>query len=63
MWKAALSVLSVVGASVAIAGKECTQSTQWGYMRSDGGTDNSDFNKWHGYYQGDLVSRYLNLNW
>jgi iron complex outermembrane receptor protein len=51
------------GASVAIAGKNVHNQLSGGYMRSDGGTDNSDFNKWHGYYQGDLVSRYLNLNW
>ena len=32
-------------------------------MRSDGGTENSDFKKRNGFYQGELSSHYLNLNW
>ncbi len=34
-----------------------------GYARSDGGTDNADFRKWHGFYQGAFASRYVRLDW
>ena len=34
-----------------------------GYMRTDGGTDNSDFQKRHGFYQGIFNSRHLDLQW
>lgn len=40
-----------------------SSSLSAGYARSDGGTDNSDFSKWHGYYQGALVSRYVDVDW
>ena len=51
------------GASVALTGKNLHNQISSGYMRSDGGSDNSDFKKWHGFYQGDLASHYINLNW
>ncbi len=42
---------------------DLSSSLSAGYARSDGGTDNSDFSKWHGYYQGALVSRYADVDW
>lgn len=35
----------------------------FGYSRSDGGTDNSDFKKRRGYYQGGYTSYYVDVNW
>ena len=40
-----------------------SSSISAGYARSDGGTDNSEFSKWHGYYQGALVSCYADVDW
>ncbi len=40
-----------------------SSSLSAGYARSDGGTANSDFSKWHGFYQGALVSRYADVDW
>ncbi len=40
-----------------------SSSLSAGYARSDGGTDNSDFSKWRGYYQGTFVSRFVDLDW
>ncbi|MGI6242578.1 MAG: TonB-dependent receptor plug domain-containing protein [Prevotella sp.] len=34
-----------------------------GYLQSDGGTDNSDFRKRRTFYQGDLQTSALDLNW
>lgn len=44
-------------------GSSMFSSLSAGYARSDGGTDNSDFSKWRGYYQGALVSRYADVDW
>lgn len=38
-------------------------SLSLGYSRSDGGTDNSDFKKRRGYYQGGYTSYYVDVNW
>lgn len=34
-----------------------------GYQRSDGGTTNSDFDRWRGYYQGGAELMDMSLNW
>lgn len=34
-----------------------------GYQRSDGGTANSDFDRWRGYYQGGAELMDMSLNW
>lgn len=38
-------------------------SISGGYMRSDGGTDNSDFKKRRGYYQGGYSSSVIDVDW
>ena len=38
-------------------------SISLGYSRSDGGTDNADFKKRRGYYQGGYTSYYVDVNW
>ena len=45
------------------ASSNVASSLSAGYSRSDGGTENSDFNKWRGYYQGSLVSRFVDVDW
>ena len=45
------------------ANTNVSSSLSAGYARSDGGTANSDFGKWHGFYQGALVSRYADVDW
>ncbi len=54
-------------ASVAVplrpVGAGVSSSLSAGYARSDGGTDNSDFSKWRGFWQGAFVSRYADLCW
>ncbi len=44
-------------------GSNVSSSLSAGYARSDGGTSNSDFSKWRGYYQGAFVSRYADVDW
>ncbi|MBR1688032.1 MAG: TonB-dependent receptor [Prevotella sp.] len=34
-----------------------------GYLQTDGGTDNSDFKKRRGFYQGDYTNRLMHLQW
>lgn len=34
-----------------------------GYTRSDGGTDNSNFDKWRGFYQGTLDTKNAKIDW
>jgi vitamin B12 transporter len=51
------------GAGVTFASGNLHQQVSGSYQQSDGGTDNSDFRKRNGFYQGDWSSRHLNLNW
>jgi vitamin B12 transporter len=51
------------GAGATFASGNLHQQVSGSYQQSDGGTDNSDFRKRNGFYQGDWSSRHLNLNW
>jgi vitamin B12 transporter len=51
------------GAGATFVSGNLHQQVSGSYQQSDGGTDNSDFRKRNGFYQGDWSSRHLNLNW
>lgn len=44
-------------------GKGMGSSLSIGYTQSDGGTDNSDFKKHRGYYQGSYSSKLIDVDW
>lgn len=50
-------------AGMSFGGRKTFHSLSGGYTRSDGGTTNSDFNKWRMYYNGGFSSRYADLRW
>lgn len=53
------------GASLGVISKatRLRQNVSANYMRSDGGTDNSDFNRSMGYYQGSFSSPLVDVRW
>ena len=50
-------------AGLTLASGNLHQQLSGSYIQSDGGTENSNFHKRNGYYQGDWSSRHINLNW
>ena len=44
-------------------GQGVGSSLSAGYAQSDGGTDNSDFRKWHGFWQGGYTAHCARLFW
>lgn len=50
-------------ASISLVGKNLHNRISGGYQRSDGGTDNSDFNKFRAYYQGDADTKLATFDW
>jgi len=50
-------------ASVALAGRGWHNQLSGGYMRTDGGTSNSDFRKGHAFCHGDFSTNHLDLKW
>jgi len=64
--------ISAEGGSYGTAGLDACAALQYrntdhrlsgGYQRSDGGTANSDFDRWHGFYHGGAELMDLSLNW
>lgn len=51
------------GAGINIGGSKVANSLSASYMQSDGGMENSDFIKRRAFYQGGMLTRYLNLSW
>lgn len=51
------------GAGLNVASGALTNRISGSYARSDGGTDNSDFNKLNVFYQGKYQHREFDLNW
>lgn len=50
-------------ASVNVTSGAITNRLSGGYTQSDGGTRNSDFKRRRMYYQGDLQSKHINMQW
>src|SRR5574344_1789994 len=50
-------------AGISLANGQWRNSISGGYQQSDGGTDNSDFKKRRGFYQGAYNSNRLDLQW
>lgn len=48
---------------ISLKGRNTSHSLSGGGQHSDGGTPNSDFDRWRGYYRGDASLDGLSLNW
>ena len=52
-----------VGAGASYTTKKVSHRLSGGYTKSDGGTDNSDFEKYRGYYNGNISTSHLDFDW